>query len=70
MKEISFRRMYPRCSSFSTPIYTYMEIAAVAGVCWQRIRQLEQRALKKLAKAIAQEAALAGVTPREWLRGE
>lgn len=70
MKEISFRRMYPRCSSFSTPIYTYMEIAAVAGVCWQRIRQLEQLALKKLAKAIAEEAALAGVTPQQWLMGE
>lgn len=49
---------------------TYKELAAMFGVCWQRIREQELRALQKIRKAVEAEAAAAGVSPGQWLRGE
>jgi DNA-directed RNA polymerase sigma subunit (sigma70/sigma32) len=48
----------------------YKELAKRFGVCWQRIRQIEYRAIEKLREAIASEAEAAGVSPGQWLRGE
>jgi DNA-directed RNA polymerase specialized sigma24 family protein len=44
-------------------------IAAKLGISRARVWQLEVRALRKLRKAIEEEAAAAGVTVREWLFG-
>ncbi len=48
----------------------YKELAKKFGVCWQRIRQIEFRALEKIRAAIEQEAAAAGVSPSQWMLGE
>lgn len=47
-----------------------MTLAAIAeqmGVTHARARQIEQRALRKLRRAIEDEARLEEQTPREWL---
>jgi hypothetical protein len=49
---------------------TYEELASIFSVCWQRIYQLEKRALKKLRAGIEQDAREHGKTVQEWLRGE
>lgn len=48
---------------------TYKEIARSWGVCYQRVQQIEQRAIQKLREAIEKEAEAAGVSPVEWFRG-
>lgn len=48
----------------------YKVLAKKFGVCWQRIRQIEFRAIEKIRAAIELEAAAAGVSPLEWIRGE
>jgi len=49
---------------------TYKAIAKSWGVCYQRVQQIEQRALEKLRAAIEKEAEAAGVSPGEWFRGK
>lgn len=46
---------------------TQAEVAALFGVTRARIQQMEQNALKKIRKAVAKEAAAAGMTIRQWL---
>lgn len=50
-------------------VSTYKEIARSWGVCYQRVQQIEQRAIEKLREAIEKEAEAAGVSPGEWMRG-
>jgi DNA-directed RNA polymerase sigma subunit (sigma70/sigma32) len=46
------------------------QIANRLGVSRSRIRQIEERALRKLHAAIVREATAAGVSIREWLFGD
>ena len=57
-------------SSPHSDVPSYQQIAESWGVCWQRVWQVEKRALQKIREAVEQEAAAAGVTPEEWMRGE
>lgn len=49
---------------------TQKSIALALGVTRTRIYAIEKRALRKLLKAITEEAAAAGMTPLQWLKGE
>jgi DNA-directed RNA polymerase sigma subunit (sigma70/sigma32) len=48
---------------------TLKEIATLQGCSDERIRQIEKRAFRKIAKAIRREAERAGVSIRDWLYG-
>lgn len=50
-------------------VQTYKSIGRDWGVCWQRVRQIEKRAMKKIRQALEKEAAARGVSVREWLFG-
>lgn len=45
------------------------EIGRTFGVSLQSVQKVEQRALRKIRKAIESEAERAGVSPQEWLFG-
>lgn len=46
------------------------EVAKIFGVSRARIQQIETRAIRKILEEIKREAAAAGVTPQQWMRGE
>ena len=52
------------------PRFSQYEIAKAAGVSRAAVYDLEQKAIRKLRRAIEQEAKIAGVTVREWLFGD
>lgn len=52
------------------PAEPYKVLAARFGVCWQRIRQIEYRAIEKMKAAAEKEAEEAGMSLREWMTGE
>lgn len=54
----------------STGGMTCAEIAEIFGVCRERIRQIEQRALGKIKKELTRQAELAGMTPYDFLFGD
>ncbi len=47
-------------------IYTLQEVASVMGVTRERVRQIEEKAKKKLFKAFCSMARAEGEHPLEW----
>ena len=63
----------PRTTSMPNelrPRFSQYEIAKAAGVSRAAVYDLEKKAIRKLRRAIEQEAKIAGVTVREWLFGD
>ena len=52
------------------PRFSQGDIAKAAGVSRAAVYDLEKKAIRKLRRAIEQEAKIAGVTVREWLFGD
>ena len=49
---------------------SHQAISKRFGVTFQAIQQTEQKALRKIRRAIEREAKHAGCTPLEWLLGD